>query len=115
MPSSSCPKKIAWYNFGGLLFELKSNTIARDGETLMEKFSPGLSGVPAAKSKVSYLDGQKGILEYRGISIEQLAEQSTFIETAYLLLFGSLPTKRELNGLIRTSGSTAESSSELRT
>lgn len=79
-----------------MLFELKINTMTPDGETLMEKFSPGLSGVPAAKSKVSYLDGQKGILEYRGISIEQLAEQSTFIETAYLLLFGSLPTKREL-------------------
>ena len=62
----------------------------------MEKFSPGLSGIPAAKSKISFLDGQKGVLEYRGISIEQLAGQSTFIETAYLLLFGKLPSKKEL-------------------
>jgi len=59
-------------------------------------YSPGLAGVPAAKSKISYLDGQKGLLEYRGISIEQLAEQSTFIETAYLLLFGKLPSRKEL-------------------
>jgi citrate synthase len=60
------------------------------------EYSPGLSGVPAAKSKISYLDGEKGILEYRGISIEQLADQSNFIETAYLLLFGHLPDKKEL-------------------
>jgi citrate synthase len=59
-------------------------------------YSPGLAGVPAAKSKISYLDGQKGLLEYRGISIEQLAEQSTFIETAYLLLFGKLASRKEL-------------------
>jgi citrate synthase len=59
-------------------------------------YSPGLAGVPAAKSKISFLDGQKGLLEYRGISIEQLAEQSTFIETAYLLLFGRLPSRKGL-------------------
>lgn len=59
-------------------------------------YSPGLAGIPAAKSKISYLDGQKGLLEYRGISIEQLAEQSTFIETVYLLLFGKLPSRKEL-------------------
>jgi citrate synthase len=55
-----------------------------------------LAGVPAARSKISYLDGQKGILEYRGIRIEELTEKSSFIETAYLLLFGKLPTKSEL-------------------
>ena len=58
----------------------------------MSEYSPGLSGIPAAKSKISYLDGQKGILEYRGIRIEVLAEKSNFIETGYLLLFGKLPT-----------------------
>lgn len=62
----------------------------------MSDFSPGLAGVPATRSKVSYLDGTKGILEYRGIRIETLAEKSHFIETAYLLLFGSLPTASQL-------------------
>ncbi len=62
----------------------------------MAEFSPGLAGVPAARSKVSYLDGTKGLLEYRGIQLETLAEKSSFIETAYLLLFGKLPTASEL-------------------
>ncbi|HLG21612.1 MAG TPA: citrate synthase [Candidatus Manganitrophaceae bacterium] len=62
----------------------------------MSEFAPGLAGVPAAKSKISYLDGLKGILEYRGIPIETLAEKSRFIETAYLLLFGNLPTRAQL-------------------
>src|SRR3972149_12071962 len=57
---------------------------------------PGLAGVPAAKSSVSFIDGDQGILEYRGIRIEELADKSTFEESAYLLLFGSLPTKGQL-------------------
>ncbi|MBI5874421.1 MAG: citrate synthase [Deltaproteobacteria bacterium] len=56
---------------------------------------PGLAGIPAAESAVSYVDGEKGILEYRGISIETLAEKSTFLEVAYLLLFGKLPAESE--------------------
>jgi citrate synthase len=44
-------------------------------------------------SKISYIDGDRGILEYRGIPIEQLAENSTFLEVAYLLIHGELPTK----------------------
>ena len=63
----------------------------------MAEFSPGLAGVPAAKSKVSSLDGTKGVLEYRGIRIEALAEKSTFIDTAYLLLFGKLPSPTQLD------------------
>jgi len=62
----------------------------------MAEFSPGLAGVPAARSKVSYLDGTKGLLTYRGIPIETLAEKSHFIETAYFLLFGRLPTAAQL-------------------
>ncbi len=59
-------------------------------------FVPGLAGVIAAQSKVGFVDGENGILEYRGIRIENLAEQSTFEETAYLLLYGQLPTRDEL-------------------
>ena len=47
-------------------------------------YSPGLAGVPAAESSICDIDGQKGILFYRGYSIEELAEKSTFEETAYL-------------------------------
>lgn len=60
-------------------------------------FMPGLAGIPAAKSAISDIDGQKGILEYRGIRIEELCARSSFLETTYLLLFGKLPTQPELN------------------
>ncbi|MEQ9358461.1 MAG: citrate synthase [Coleofasciculus chthonoplastes F3-SA18-01] len=60
------------------------------------EYKPGLEGIPAAQSSISYVDGKKGILEYRGIRIEELATKSTFLETAYLLIWGELPTKEEL-------------------
>jgi citrate synthase len=58
-------------------------------------FMPGLAGVPAAKSSISDVDGHKGILEYRGIRVEELCERSSFLETSYLLLFGRLPSNQE--------------------
>ncbi|HEY9672862.1 MAG TPA: citrate synthase [Waterburya sp.] len=60
------------------------------------EYRPGLENIPAAQSSISYVDGQKGILEYRGIRIEELAEKSNFLETSYLLIWGELPTKEEL-------------------
>jgi citrate synthase len=62
----------------------------------MEKLIPGLEGVPIMESQVGFIDGQKGILEYRGIPIEDLAERSTYEEVAYLLLWGKLPTREEM-------------------
>jgi citrate synthase len=62
------------------------------------EYIPGLSNVPAAQSSISHVDGQRGLLEYRGIAIEELVEKSTFIETAYLLIWGQLPTQAELDG-----------------
>jgi len=59
-------------------------------------YSPGLAGVPVAESSVSYVDGQIGHLEYRGIDIETLAEHSSFEETSFLLLYGYLPSEEEL-------------------
>lgn len=56
----------------------------------------GLRGITVADSKVSYIDGEKGILIYRGYRIEDLAENSSFLETAFLLLQGKLPTEKEL-------------------
>jgi len=58
-------------------------------------FMPGLAGVPAATSSISDVDGQQGILEYRGIRVEDLCSKSSYLETAYLLLFGRLPTREE--------------------
>lgn len=58
---------------------------------------PGLAGIPAAESSISFIDGQAGILEYRGHRIETLAENSNFEETCWLLLNGKLPTKAQLD------------------
>jgi len=58
---------------------------------------PGFANTGSCLSTITYLDGKKGILRHRGIPIEQLAEHSTFVETAYLLINGNLPTQSELN------------------
>ncbi|MBX9627254.1 MAG: citrate synthase, partial [Gemmataceae bacterium] len=59
-------------------------------------FKPGLEDVPAARSAVSFLDGKKARLEYRGIPVEVLAQQSNFEETAWLLIKGDLPSQKQL-------------------
>jgi len=64
----------------------------------VKELVPGLAGIPAAESAISYIDGGIGILEYRGIPIEVLAQLSTFEETAWLLLYGTQPTQAELDG-----------------
>lgn len=65
-------------------------------EKLLMEVVPGLEGIPAAESAISYIDGEAGILEYRGITVETLAEKSDFLEVAWLLIFGHLPAKDEL-------------------
>ncbi|HZK05534.1 MAG TPA: citrate synthase [Actinomycetaceae bacterium] len=59
-------------------------------------YDPGLTNTASVRSSVTYIDGEKGILEYRGYPIEQLAERSNFLEVAYLLLKGELPTETQL-------------------
>jgi citrate synthase len=59
-------------------------------------YDPAYMSTAACKSAITYLDGEKGILRYRGYPIEQLAEKSTFLEVAYLLLHGDLPTADQL-------------------
>lgn len=63
---------------------------------MSSEYLPGLAGVPATKSNISSIDGEKGILAYRGYNIQQLAEHSTFEETANLLLCGELPSRADL-------------------
>ncbi len=58
---------------------------------------PGLEGIPVTKSSICDIDGQKGKLLYRGYSIEELAQKSSFLETAFLLIWGELPTANELS------------------
>src|SRR5438270_5826601 len=59
----------------------------------------GLEGIVATTSKICYIDGDQGVLAYRGIDIHELADHSNFEETCYLLWFGKLPTKAELASL----------------
>lgn len=63
----------------------------------MTDYQPGLEGVPATRSRISYLDGKQGILTYRGYRIVDLARYSTYEETAYLLIDGELPTAAQLD------------------
>ena len=65
-------------------------------ETGLITFDPGFMSTGSCKSSITFLDGEKGILLYRGIPIDQLAEKSSFIETAYLLIYGELPTSEQL-------------------
>jgi citrate synthase len=60
-------------------------------------YDPAFLNTASTKSTITYIDGDKGILRYRGYPIEQLAGQASYLETAYLLLFGELPTQAELD------------------
>ncbi len=66
-------------------------------ETGCVTYDPGYANTASCRSAITYLNGEEGILHYRGIPIEQLAEQSTFVETAYLLIHGDLPNASQLH------------------
>ncbi len=61
-------------------------------------YDPGFTSTASCESKITYIDGDKGVLLYRGYPIDQLAEHCTFLETAYLLLYGELPTAEQYAG-----------------
>ncbi len=84
------------------LVEGTENEVAIDISELMEKTGAitldlGYKNTGATKSAITFLDGDKGILRYRGYSIEELAEKSNFLEVAHLLIFGDLPNKKQLD------------------
>src|SRR4051794_22961662 len=60
-------------------------------------YDPAYMNTASCRSAVTFLDGDKGVLEYRGYPIEQLAEHSTYLEVAYLLIHGELPTQAQLD------------------
>ncbi len=69
---------------------------ANDDDFGLMTYDPAFMNTAACRSSITYIDGDKGILEYRGYPIDQLAEKSTYLETAWLLLHGELPTSSEL-------------------
>ena len=69
----------------------------RDSDFGMMAYDPGFSNTANTRSTITYIDGSKGILQYRGYPIEQLAGKATFLEVAYLILKGELPTSDELD------------------
>jgi citrate synthase len=71
-------------------------------ETGFITLDPGYGNTGSCQSAITFIDGEKGILRYRGIPIEELAEQSTFIESSYLLIYGHLPSATELEAFSRS-------------
>jgi citrate synthase len=67
----------------------------KDDDFGMMAYDPGFTNTASCKSKITFIDGERGILRYRGYPIDQLAEKSNYLETAYLVLFGELPTKKQ--------------------
>lgn len=99
-------KKTAKLTYDGKTYELPI-IIGTEGETAIDisslrnesgliTFDPGFGNTGACKSNITYVDGEKGILRYRGYPIEELAKHGNFIETAWLLIFGELPRKEDL-------------------
>jgi citrate synthase len=67
-----------------------------DDDSGLMTYDPAFMNTAACRSAITFIDGDKGILEYRGYPIEQLAEKSTYLETAYLIIFGELPSASQL-------------------
>jgi citrate synthase len=76
--------------------EVGIDIAALRNETGCITLDPGYGNTGSCESAVTFIDGEKGILRYRGYDIAELAEKSTFVETAYLLIYGELPTVAEI-------------------
>src|SRR3972149_6401616 len=76
--------------------DLRQIKASEDDFGLMS-YDPAFMNTASCQSRITFVDGDKGILRYRGYTIEELAEKSTYLETAYLILYGELPTKAELD------------------
>src|SRR5689334_3633998 len=74
--------------------------IAVEDDPGLATYDPGFVNTASCRSSITYIDGDVGILEYRGYPIEQLAENSTYLEVAYLLLNGELPTSDQLDAWV---------------
>ena len=77
------------------------NVRISDDDFGMMSYDPAFINSASCKSAITFIDGERGILRYRGYPIEQLAEESDFLETAYLILFGELPTATQQQNWVR--------------
>ena len=79
---------------GDVCIDIKNLRSLSEGVTTIDR---GFKNTASCESKITYLDGEKGILRYRGYDVEELAKKASFLEVAYLLIFGELPSKEELD------------------
>src|SRR5471030_985737 len=103
---NATPEKTATLEIDGKTYELpivegRENEKAVDISSLRAKtgfitLDDGYGNTGSCQSQITFIDGERGILRYRGIPIEELAEKSNFIESAYLLIYGSLPNRPQL-------------------
>ena len=104
MPAENEPTTALSYPGGEHAMSIAKATEGNDGielgkllaETGYTTLDPGFVNTASTKSAITYIDGEKGILRYRGYPIEQLAEKASFIEVSYLLIYGELPTSDQL-------------------
>ena len=106
MADTKLPAKTATLTCGGRTFDMPvlTPTVGPDvvdirklyAETGLFTYDPGFTSTAACESTITYIDGDRGELLYRGYPIEQLAEHSNYLETCFLLLYGNLPTAAEL-------------------
>ena len=106
-PTATTSATLRWQDREVLLPEVAGT----DGDTAIDigklradtgliTYDPGYGNTGACQSAITFLDGEQGVLRYRGYPIEQLAEHSTFLEVAYLLIWGELPTRTQLDGFV---------------
>ena len=88
--------------------DLRQIKVSEDDFGLMA-YDPAFTNTASCRSAITYIDGEAGVLQHRGIPIEQLCEQSTYLEVAYLLVFGELPTQAQLEPGSTTSPTTPSS------
>jgi len=74
---------------------------ASDDDFGLVTYDPGFTTTASCRSSITFIDGERGILRYRGYPIQELAEKSTYLETAYLILYGELPTEKQLDEWVR--------------
>src|SRR5688572_31715004 len=75
--------------------DLRQIKVSED-EFGMMGYDPAFTNTASCRSAITYIDGEAGVLQHRGIPIEQLCEKSTYLEVAYLLIFGELPTEPQV-------------------
>src|SRR2546430_2152862 len=99
--TTSCPSCAVWIAGSGWdrarsrAADLRQIT-ADDGAPGLMSYDPAFTATASCRSAITFIDGDRGILRYRGYPIDQLAERSSFLEVAYLLLNGELPTRPQL-------------------